>query len=506
MLVLTGCRHEPVSLGTEPALNITIEFPEVSSEESKADVGEVSANLKENAVFDLSIWVFETKETNGVHNLVTQFTAKKEDLPSSGGARKYSLAVSRTFALAKPNVDVFVLVNKGSINTTINDNSTWQQLEAAIFGGDGYFSPVNPFTAESLEKNSFKGLPMSGVGKNLKIEGEEPYFNIPTVSVGRAVSKIRYLFCQMETTNNTEEEFKINRIELDGNQIPSQEYVFCEDAYHIVPGNYVSTAVVTDCTQKVLKSNDTPELYSYAGQDGPSYQRLIDEAIDAEKISDYGTYYFRESDKALTGTVYYSITKKGQNGEPDQTTDRQLTFSMDAPGDFARNHVWTVYGYFISNRTLQLGVSVLPWDKNNYTIKFNDESLQVVQKFTVDRSTADVVRIGDTNEYNVFLDPKRACHGYLYVTTPQGGKLEINVLGSLESKEAFTVTPGQATIDPTLNGGRIDILIDRNRDPEYTKDPTGSTITLEFKAYTPDGEREISGSSECIDQIYKFKL
>ena len=68
------------------------------------------------------------------------------------------------------------------------------------------------------------------------------------------------------------------------------------------------------------------------------------------------------------------------------------------------------------------------------------------------------------------------------------------------------VTPTEATIDPTLNSGRIDILIDRNRDPEYTVDPTGCTITLEFTAFTPDGDREISGASECIDQIYHFYL
>ena len=249
-----------------------------------------------------------------------------------------------------------------------------------------------------------------------------------------------------------------------------------------------------------LKYSETPEIYSYAGQDGPSYEKLIKDGISSNQLSHLGTYYLRESDKRLTGTVYYSITKN------NITEHKEMSFTMDKAGDFARNHTWTVYGYFISNRTLQLGVSVLPWDKNNYTIKFNNETLQVVQKFTVDRSTAaDVVRVGETNVYNVFLDPKRACRGYLYVTTPQGGKLVIERKGSTSSLEAFTVTE-EATIDPTHNGGRIDILIDRNRDPEYTKDPTGSTITLEFKAYTPDGDREISGASECIDQIYRFYI
>ena len=37
-------------------------------------------------------------------------------------------------------------------------------------------------------------------------------------------------------------------------------------------------------------------------------------------------------------------------------------------------------------------------------------------------------------------------------------------------------------------------------------DPSGKTITLSFKAYTPDGDREISGASECIDQVYHFYL
>ena len=504
-LVLTACKRDYIPHKTEQALSITIEFPAVPDEVSKADVGEVPATSLENAIYDLSIWVFEHEKTNDVHMPVAHFsTNEASELPSAGGVRKYSLEVEREVALRKPNVDVFVLVNKASINSILNDDSSWEDLNNAVFGGSNYFSPSKPVTSESIVKavadKTYKGLPMSGVGKDLKIEGEEPYFSIPTVSVGRAVSKLRFFFCQMKTENNTDEVFKIDKIELDGDQIASEEYVFSEDAYHIVPNKYVKDAIVTDCSKKELKSNDTPELYSYAGQDGPSYQRLVDEAIKADKISDMGTYYLRESDKALTGTVYYSITKSGI------TSYKEMSFSMAHSGDFARNHTWTVYGYFISNRTLQLAVNVLPWDKNNYTIKFNDESLQVLQKFTVDRTTADVVRIGESNEYNVFLKSANACRGYLYVVTPQGGKLEIIPKGSANSLEAFSVTPGQATIDPSTNGGRIDIFIDRNRDPNYTKDPTGCTITLEFSAYTPDGDREIYGSTECIDQIYHFYL
>jgi hypothetical protein len=92
----------------------------------------------------------------------------------------------------------------------------------------------------------------------------------------------------------------------------------------------------------------------------------------------------------------------------------------------------------------------------------------------------------------------------LYVTTPQGGKLEIIKEGAISDVEAFSVTPGEATINPSKNGGRIDIIIDRNSD--YSGDPSGKTITLTFKAYTPDGDREIAGASECVDQVYHFYL
>ena len=202
-LVLTACKRDYIPHKTEQSLSITIEFPAVPDEVSKADVGEVPATLLENAIYDLSIWVFEHEKTNDVHIPVAHFsTNEASELPSAGGVRKYSLEVEREVALRKPNVDVFVLVNKASINSSLNDDSSWEDLNNAIFDGNDYFSPSKPVTSESIVKavadKTYKGLPMSGVGKDLKIEGEEPYFSIPTVSGGRAVSKLRFFFCQID--------------------------------------------------------------------------------------------------------------------------------------------------------------------------------------------------------------------------------------------------------------------------------------------------------------------
>lgn len=495
--VLASCRRAAPNAGTA-TLNIAIEFPSTPSA-TKADVTEIPASAAENAVHELALWVFNHETQELVAPPI--ITSAAADLPTVGGVRKYAIPLTKEFILARPNVDVFVLVNGSTVGLTLGETSSWEDLNNAVFGGNDYFDPSNP-----TQTVPATGLPMSGVGMDMPLSGEEPMLTIPTISVGRAVSKLRYFFSQMYTEDNTEEEFSVQKVVLNGYQIPANEYVFSAGDYRIVPDSYVGASMETLWPEGVaLGATDTPERYSYAGQDGPTYDKIIADGIAKGDISDLGTYYLRESDKKLSGTIYYTITKKGQNGEPDVDEAKTLPFEMDAPGDFARNHTWTLYGYFISNRTLLLAVNVMSWDKNNYTIEFSTAALQVTQKFTVDKSSASIVPVqGQKDHYNVFLDLEKPARGYLYVTTPQNGKLAIIPEGSVSSLAAFDVNPKEAPINPSLNGGRIDITIDRVR--PYTGDPTGKTITLTFKAYTPDGEREISGSSECIDQVYHFYL
>lgn len=491
LLLLAACT--PVSRESACGeLGITVEFPS-SAIVSKADEGSVSASLYENAVHDLKIWVFRHTSP---HTLEAFFETDT-DFPEAGGVRRYAMDVSTEFSRNPPLVDVFVLANSSFVGSTLTRSSSWSDVDIAVF--DDSFSPANHVSSVSLQK----GLPMSGVSKKVKVSGEEPSLTIPTVSVGRAVSKLRYVFCQMYTENNSNEEpeesFEIQKVVLNGGQIPNTEYVFSEEAYHIRTINgYAAQAIETPWPDNTtLASSETPELYSYANQDGPTYENLINEAVKKGELTDLGTTYLWESDKALSGTVYYSITK---NNVP---TYKEQPFAMEDAGDFARNHSWILYGYFVKNRTLQLGIAALDWDKNEYTIKFDTSSLQVTQPFTVDPAP-NVVRIGETDHYNVYLEANKAVKGYIYVTTPQGGRLEIIPTGNASDIEAFSVTPDEALIDPTSHGGRIDITIDRNHN--YTGETKGKTITLTFEAFTPDGERKISGASECINQIYHFYL
>ena len=249
----------------------------------------------------------------------------------------------------------------------------------------------------------------------------------------------------------------------------------------------------------------SPELYTYAGQDGPTYERLIQDGISGGKLTQVaGAIYLRESDKALTGTVYYRVQKGSE--EP---VEKSAPFSMKAPGDFARNHTWTLYGYYVSGRTLELTVSAIPWDWNKFTIDFSVSSLMVTDKLKVDAGTVNgIVSTGVKDNFYVYLKPHQAARAYLYVATPKGGQLQvIPVEATPGATNAFKVTMGESgsqetNINPDKDKGRIDIYVDRNDD--YVGETSGKMIRLSFKAFID--EREIPGASETFDQIYYFVL
>ena len=505
---ITACREDTLIVTTadSPHLGITLSLPAPAI--TKAEVGEAPASAAENSVHELKIWVFHSASHTLVASLELDSTNMADDFPQPGSTKRYSLPVSWDFALERPrpSVDVFVLANGSAIGSTLTLNSSWDDVNGAVFGG-GFFSPEAPVTSVPAS-----GLPMSGVAKGLTISGEEPALSVSTVSLERCVSKIRFVFCQMKTESSNPDEleiFKVTSIVLDGGKIPSQEYVFAEQAPRVVPGSFVAGDMVRPGSDSIAES-ETPELYAYAGQDGPTYEKVLADALAANppQITDCGTVYLRESGEILTGTINYTVTKAGV------ATPKSATFSMKTPGDFARNHTWTVYGYYVSRRSLQLSVSVLPWDKSDYTIEFSTASLMVTWKLSIlQQSVAGIDPIpGQKDHYTVTLKRNQSASAYLYVATPRGGKLQVVPQGTDGSENAFDVSFGddasrrlhEATIDPTNKNGRIDISIDRN--PDYAGTWSGKSITLTFNAYTPDGEREIDGASDCIDQIYHFVL
>jgi hypothetical protein len=482
-------QSHPFEEPEEPVIGIAIEFP--SDVETKGEVGPLPASNLENALHTVSFWVFRSDN----HEYVAARDLGVDDFPSGGGTRRYTLTVSREFVEEKPDVDVFVLANAAAISSDLNASSTWDDLNMAFFGdtdnppyyGFGIAHPVHEVDPEL-------GLPMSGCGKNLPVEGEEPVLSVRTVKIGRMVSRLRFVFCQTRTEGDEEDEVSINSIVLGAQQIPLYEYIFTTGKTGIVMDepefydNYLPSAYIIPGPDDIAK-NDTPEKLIYVNQNPQAYDKLISDAVAGGTLTDMGRTYFRESDRRLSGTIAYTV-----NGR-----DRIRPFDMLLPGDFARNHTWTVFGYFLSGRNLQLSLNVLPWDYNSYVVDFSSESVNVASKFEVDDNTVDLIYTSK-DHYDARLLPGKAAKGTIYITTPVGGHLMIRPSGDVN---AFTIEPDIALIDPTINSGRIDITIRRN--PDIDEDLTGSFLTLSFFVETTDG-RLINADSEAINNYYRFVL
>ena len=488
--LLGGCVRQlspDESAGT--TLGIEIEFPGTAA--TRADDPLLPASTAENALHSISIWVFYSAEG---HQLVAARTLSEEDFPVGGGVRRYSLPVSRDFANARPDVDVFVLANARAVGAgNLGEESTWNQLNEAFFGdsdtapyyGFGLAHPVHA-VVDSL------GLPMSGCGKNLKIQGEEPSLRVKTIEVGRMVSRLRFVFCKTRTEGGEENDVSIDEIYLLEDQIPNKQYLFTTAQTGIVmteplaEDNYLDQRYVV-APPATIAANDTPENLIYVNQDPQQYDQMLSDAVAAGTLTDLGYTYLRESDVCLRGTIKYTVAGK----------HREREFTMKVAGDFARNHTWTVFGYFLGGRNLQLALKVLPWDYNLFNVDFSEESVNVSSPFTVDENSVELV-MTSKDHYDAYLIPGTPARGRLHITTPQGATLMIRPEGNADF---FDVEPATATIDPTENAGRIDILVRRKASVDDSV--TGKYITLSFMVDLGN-DRVVDANSEAVDEVYRF--
>lgn len=349
-LVLTGlsssCRKEsPARQQGEPArLNIVLYLPE--PEETRAETGDVAVSpAAEGRVNTLQIWVF--RHSNGAS---IGYVEPAENNLQSGLRETYALFIDDDIASAKPNVDVYVLANAASAGLSLDSHSTRAEVEASVLSGE-YFG-TDPLTTAVPEA----GLPMAGVVKDAPMIGANVTFSVETVILERLVSKFRFVFCaQAEEVNGAlkaVDDFEITQITLDGGVIASLEDVFNTSANSYSFTGYVSGAINYPVPSPAeIALNPRPGDYIYSAQVAQDYEDLINGGISAGRLTEWGRTYFRESDRKLTGRIKYSI----RHGAV-----KTAEFSMDAAGDFARNHSWLIYAYFLGGE-LHVVPTAVPW-------------------------------------------------------------------------------------------------------------------------------------------------
>lgn len=357
LLLLSACSGDdataPVTADAATLLDIGVQTPGLSV---LTRAGNIDAIGGENMITSLQIWVFET----GTNTLVSYL--EPTDFPTTTEDKVYQTNVSSAYANKnpRPNVDVYVLANAASVglsgNQALTENATRTQLEAAVIG-DSYFGPQTTIPTE--------GLPMSGVLRNKTLKGQTnkpvlritDYDNMEKVSLTRVVSKVRFVFCKPSGVD-----LHIQGIAIDANMISTEEYVFLGTdgrMFHVGSSYNTDAISLLDSPMNDIAVCSDPSKYFYTSQDAQEYEDLINSGVSAAtpELSQSGPFYFRESDKKVSGTITYNI------GLGASST---ATFSMQASGDFSRNRSWIVYAYYEGLSGMQINVvEVTPWNESD---------------------------------------------------------------------------------------------------------------------------------------------
>ena len=562
-----SCRQETPE--SEPAeLQVALYIPDAVM--TRADDPSVSPLAAEKTVTTLHIWVLlhDTGELvayksfnrdldlSGLsHSTVTRFGLPLTD-------EMFKILTTETGSPAtRPTVDVYAVANAASALKALNselpdeDSETLRDdLEALVINGIGGSSPLTMAVPDA-------GLPMSGVLKNAPVTGGYPVLNISTLKLTRAVSKIRFVFCQQLNPANgntpatpVNDQCKIVSIQFDGGddcQISNTERLFTTQNFDIGTSPNYSTldALIAGegdnpliSNAQLARSEDPEDLYYRSpGHDTESveqYEKRLATALDGYPKSQVGPIYLRETDKHISGTITYQIEDGGEE------KNKTVPFSLDADV-FPRNHSWVVYACFAQETmSLQLRVAVMPWDYTTYSLDYTTHSVNVIRRFTVSETSPATFLKEETKDgffdvtfwHTVTIDAvgteaaeiENVLRGDIIIATPVGGTLHIvPIAKTLEDtadktytfvSDAIKVEPASVEIYPNHisdtgvpNGVIEDCLIpitiscnhpdDRNHSDEALE---GNCIDLHFYVETLDG-REIDLGSESID-YYRFIL
>lgn len=361
MLLCWSCGGQDTDTDTPdveqgPFLEIKVYSPE-RSQVTRADIGDIPGDDNENAIHHMNIWVFEHHETGqtGDGKFVGYLSVAN---PNPLVDSPYRILVSETFVDNPPAVDIYVTANVTESNTGIklDRTTTRDQLEAALMKHDESHDPFGLTTPQS--KIPTDGLPMSGVLKNQPVVGIAPIVSVVTnVKVARAVSKVRFVFCN--SSDAEDQKLTIQSITIDGGMIPKEEYLFLEEPYTFKVGSaYEAAAPLVNAAKKEVKFYSSPTEYAFMGQTGQEYEALINKGIEDERLTEVGKFYLRESDKKITGTITYTVGSS--------TTALSARFAMSEAGGFSRNHTWIVYGFFAGKDNLKVfSVDVNDWTESS---------------------------------------------------------------------------------------------------------------------------------------------
>jgi len=383
--------------GDEAYLNLS--FSTASATTSRAsraeDIGnnETQANPnQESDIHSIKVWVFKS-ETGPSANPIAY---KEDNTPTAvgGGTANGNYTLNLRF-LRKingeelKNIDLYILANSESTNMADKLNGkdlrsiTRADLQKVTF--DDPFGITAEGKAQTTEVPTGKGLPISRAITNIAIAdhvadteagAKNKGISIPLV---RAVSKLHFYFARKDAADALTENVKVTRIEIDGNTFPTESYVFPDeedytkaDANKAATSNkygtpsYVPTTLTLDGVENAkIKAVTDPLTYKRGETEtAQDYMDRMNKDIGERNLS-----YLRETNKPITGKIYYQLADGG--------FEESRGFTIPSSGNAIRNRELVVYGYFLQGGALCLDWQVMPWNKVTSEISWSNVNCQM---------------------------------------------------------------------------------------------------------------------------------
>lgn len=382
--------------GDEAYLNLS--FSTASNTTSRAsraeDIGnnETQANpTAESDIHSIKVWVFKSGTGANANPI-----AYKEDTPSAVDGKPVNGNYTLNLRFLRKingeelkNIDLYILANSESTNMADKLNGknlrsiTRADLQKATF--DDPFGITTEGKAQTTVVPTGKGLPISRAITNIEIakhvadteiEAKDKGISIPLV---RAVSKLHFYFARTADADALTENVKVTKIEIDGNTFPTESYVFPDeedytkaDANKAATSNkygtpsYVSTLLKLDGVANTgIKAVTDPLAYKRVpGENAQTYMNRMNKEIGGHNLS-----YLRETNKPITGKIYYQLAEGG--------SVKSQGFTIPSSGNAIRNRELVVYGYFLQGGALCLDWQVMPWNKVTSEIGWNGVNCQM---------------------------------------------------------------------------------------------------------------------------------
>lgn len=377
--------------GDEAYLNLS--FSTASTTTSRAggaeNIGndETQANPnQESDIHNIKVWVFKSG-TGGEAKPI----AYKEDTPTAVDGSTVNSKYTLNLRLLRKingeelkNIDLYILANSESTNMAKKlENKDFRSITRADLQGVTFDDPFGITTdsmAQTTKVPEGKGLPISRAITNIElakhvadteIEAKGKGINIPLV---RAVSKLHFYFARKAGKEAMTENVKVTRIEIDGNTFPTESYVFPDEE------DYTTAKNNKDATYKKYENpdyDDTPlkldgvenagireveDPKAFIKKDSQTAQEYLkafkDSCIDSHHLS-----YLRDTNKPITGRIYYQLAEGG--------IEESKTFTIPSSSAI-RNRELVVYGYFLQGGALCLDWQVMPWNKLTSEISWSN--------------------------------------------------------------------------------------------------------------------------------------